>query len=388
MAGLRWRAGGFQTGSVLTRGVIVLLGVLALILGPAAAGLGLAAGLGPAAAFGPAAAAAKPVPYRTAEPRRYAVVDLGGLGGPGGTTARALNDAGAVVGDSDTGGTRHAFRWISGTMTDLGALPGGGRSTAAGINADGVIVGTAYRPTGEPRAVIWRDGAIADLGLPRSHGLAINDAGDVLALSTGPAGVTERVLWRARRVTVLGPETDQRAAEGELNNRGTVTLRLRDTPGSPWQAGTQQAGPQPGGTVYGYGHPGAATAINNGGTVVGYARGAHGRIRPFAAVPLGEHALPSEFGPAPAAAALDGLATLRDLGTLGGPDGAATAVNDRGVIAGYADTAAGQSRPVLWKDGRVIDLTTRGVPQAAVVTGLNRSGRMIATVGYRSYLLA
>jgi len=346
--GQRRVTGRFHTGPVLTRGAIVLLGALALILGPAI--------LGPAEAAG-----GRPPAYRTAEPRRYAVIDLGGLGGPGGTTARAVNDAGVVVGDSDTGAARHAFRWISGTMTDLGTLPGGGRSTAAGINEHGVIVGTAYRPTGEPRAVIWRDGAAVDLGLPRSHGLAVNDAGDVLALATNRAGVTHRVLWRAGRVTGLGAETGQRATEGGLNNRGTVTLRLRGTPGSPWQAGVQQ-----GGAVHGYGHPGAAAAINNGGTVVGY-RGAHGRIRPFAA----------------------GLTALRDLGTLGGPDGAATAINDRGVIAGYADTAAGQSRPVLWwTDGRIVDLTTRGVPPAAVVADLNRPGRMIATLGYRSYLLA
>jgi probable HAF family extracellular repeat protein len=357
--GQRRSPGGFHTGPVLTRGVIALLGVLALILGPAAA------------------AGAKPPPYRTAEPRRYAVIDLGGLGGPGGTTARAINDAGAVVGDSDTGAARHAFRWISGTMTDLGTLPGGGRSTAAGINEDGVIVGTAHRPTGEPRAVIWRDGVVVDLGLPRSHGLAVNDAGDVLALTTSGAGVTDRVLWRAGRVTGLGAETGQRATEGDLNNRGTVTLRLRGTPGSPWHAGTQHAGiqpagTQPAGTVRGYARPGAAAAINNSGVVVGYARGAHGRIRPVAA-PGG----PEPFGDA-----------LRDLATLGGPDGAATAVNDRGVIAGYADTAAGQSRPVLWKSGRVVDLTTRGVPPAAVIADLNRPGRMIATLGYRSYLLA
>jgi probable HAF family extracellular repeat protein len=354
--GQRRTAGRFHTGPVLTRGVIVLPGVLALILGPAI--------LGPAAAAG-----GKPPAYRTAEPRRYAVIDLGGLGGPGGTTARAVNDAGVVVGDSDTGAARHAFRWISGTMTDLGTLPGGGRSTAAGINEHGVIVGTAHRPTGEPRAVIWRDGAAVDLGLARSHGLAVNDTGDVLALTTDRAGVTHRVLWRAGRVTGLGAETGQRATEGGLNNRGTVTLRWRGTPGSPWHAGVQQAGPREIGTVRGYARPGAAAAINNGGVVVGYARDARGRIRPVAAP-------------------FDGSGALRDLGTLGGPDGAATAVNDRGVIAGYADTAAGQSRPVLWKDGRIVDLTTRGVPPAAVVAGLNRPGRMIATLGYRSYLLA
>ena len=77
----------------------------------------------------------------------------------------------------------------------------------------------------------------------------------------------------------------------------------------------------------------------------------------------------------------------RDLGTLGGPHGAATVINDRGVVAGYAETAAGDSRPVLWAGGRIIDLTTRGVPGSAAVVDLNRSGQMIAADGRRAIFI-
>lgn len=63
-------------------------------------------------------------------------------------------------------------------------------------------------------------------------------------------------------------------------------------------------------------------------------------------------------------------------------------INDRGVIAGYADTAAGVSRPVLWKDGRIIDLTRRGVTGVDVIVDLNRPGQMIAAAGYRAWFIS
>lgn len=292
--------------------------------------------------------------------RHYTLTDLGTLGGPGVTMAYAMNDAGVVVGVGDTGAAPHAFQWRDGVMTDLGTLRGGTRSAAYGVNESGVITGTAYRPTGEPRAVIWRAGTITDLGLPDSHGLAINDGGQVLALTTGSDGVTRRVLWHTGQVTAAGPENDYQATEGDLNNQGYVTMRFRDRPGGPWVAGSQRYG-----TTRGYGPVGAAADINNQGVMVGSAPDRHGRMRPY------RH----DGGPG-------------DLGTLGGRNGAATVINDRGVIAGYADTAAGISRPVLWTGGRIIDLTRRGVTGVDVIVDLNRSGQMIASAGCRAVFIS
>ena len=306
------------------------------------------------------AAAATPA---YAGPSRYTVTDLGTLGGTGPTTAAAMNDSGAVVGTSDTGSGRHAFRWRGGVMTDLGTLPGTSRSEAYGINENGVVAGTSYRPTGEPRAVLWLRGRIVDLGLPRGHGLAVNDRGQVLALTTGADGVTRRALWQYGRVTGLGAENDHQAAQGDLNNQGLITMRFRADPAGPWQAGVQQAGPTR------WHGPRSVRAvrvaevadIDDRNVLVGSARDLQGRIRPIG-------------GPG-------------DLGTLGGPHGAATVINDRGEVAGYADTAAGDCRPVLWTQGRIVDLTTRGVPRGAAVVDLNTAGQMVAADGRRAIFI-
>jgi probable HAF family extracellular repeat protein len=91
----------------------------------------------------------------------YTAVDLGTLGG-GSATARGINPAGQVVGESYLAGTStfHAFRWEKGRMTDLGTLPGGDFSVAIGINPAGQVVGFSYDG---PRAVLWDNGVITDL---------------------------------------------------------------------------------------------------------------------------------------------------------------------------------------------------------------------------------
>lgn len=54
----------------------------------------------------------------------------------------------------------------------------------------------------------------------------------------------------------------------------------------------------------------------------------------------------------------------RDLGTLGGRESYAAAINSKGQIVGWALTKKGRAHPVLWQGGRVRDLGTLGYPSA------------------------
>ena len=101
------------------------------------------------------------------------VVDLGNLGGSVNTELVAIgnrgiyiNNHGEVVGGSALAGNKaaHAFLWNKDTgMRDLGVLPGDTVSGALGMNERGEVVGVSNDPDGNPRAFLWRNGAITDL---------------------------------------------------------------------------------------------------------------------------------------------------------------------------------------------------------------------------------
>jgi probable HAF family extracellular repeat protein len=126
-----------------------------------------------------------------------AIVDLGTLGGSFGC-ARALNEAGLVVGaSSTTDGPVRAFLW-SGAMVDLGTL-GGASSEAWDINEVGQIVGFAQDAQGVRRAFLHENGAMHDLGaLPgarASEAYGINPGGEVVGTSWSPELGPRAVMW-------------------------------------------------------------------------------------------------------------------------------------------------------------------------------------------------
>jgi probable HAF family extracellular repeat protein len=85
-------------------------------------------------------------------------------------------------------------------MTDLGTL-GGLLSVAKDISPAGEIVGYSDPERGGTRAVVWRAGAITDLGtLPgylSSHAYAVNARGQIAGSSTA-GGRQHAVVWMGR----------------------------------------------------------------------------------------------------------------------------------------------------------------------------------------------
>ncbi len=103
--------------------------------------------------------------------------------------AYGINDSGVVVGSMalSVGGARRAFRYTDSGLEDLGTL-GGTNSTAREINAAGVIVGESLTSDDKTHAFIYRDGVMTDLNsfLPSGSGMelisasAINDNGQIV----------------------------------------------------------------------------------------------------------------------------------------------------------------------------------------------------------------
>jgi len=146
------------------------------------------------------------------------VTILGALGGSGGV-ARAINDAGQVVGWAGTGGGMHAFLYTDGVVSDLGTL-GGPESLGLGINAAGDVVGRAdIDEEPEPgqlpihRAFLHRDGTMTALAGDGSMATDINDLGQIVG-TEGWNGF----LWEDGELIYL----EDLAQAWAINNLGQV----------------------------------------------------------------------------------------------------------------------------------------------------------------------
>ncbi|RYG26675.1 PEP-CTERM sorting domain-containing protein [bacterium] len=106
------------------------------------------------------------------------------LGGSFGS-AQGINSAGAIVGSSHNGSTNRAFIWQSGSgTTDLGGFTLTGSSSAYDINDLGNVVGSAETAGGDLHAFYFDGGAFDDIGTlgsgTSSTALALNESNVVV----------------------------------------------------------------------------------------------------------------------------------------------------------------------------------------------------------------
>ncbi|MCC6791468.1 MAG: hypothetical protein IT336_07290, partial [Thermomicrobiales bacterium] len=244
----------------------------------------------------------------------------------------------------------HAVRWENGVPTDLGALPGE-ISVAFAINELGQAAGLSWPvavqvvfPVG--RAIVWDGQETIDLSagadVAGSGAMSINDRGEVVGWIVPNGGAMHAARWAGGRTEYLTCEGYERSEALATNEAGHVV-------GWAEGAGT---GYERNAMVWGGGAPIALDLFTQEGTPARWAKA--NDINANGVVAGAVHRLDDPI----AAVIWEPWAGSRTvLGTLGGSQSEAYAINDAGQVVGWALTADGDPHAFVWQAGAMIDLS-------------------------------
>jgi probable HAF family extracellular repeat protein len=240
----------------------------------------------------------------------------------------AINERGYVVGGKDStmkhdsgAPIEHAFLWKNGRMVDLTpSTSGWSRPVALNDRGQVLIDGQLQNANG-----LWEQGRFLPLARRLGGLVDLNERGQVL---------TSDAVWQQGKAQHLGTKPFKYCVQSDINDRGVVVGACSNRPQPAiWK------GRNPTYIRLAFGDRGQAVAVNNVGQVVGYStrvRLSENRTRHLTIRHPTRHAFVWEKG------------HTTDLGTLGGPDSEAIAINDQGQIVGWADTKRGNRHAVVW----------------------------------------
>jgi probable HAF family extracellular repeat protein len=286
----------------------------------------------------------------------------------------------------------YAFKFQDGRLTNLGALPGSYNSVAYGINDAGLVVGLSENgsidpATGYPEyhAVVWRNGAIRDLGTfggNESQAFAVNHWGQVVGVAgnavpdqyanglgpnlpwIGPVTTQQRAfLWEGGRLQDLGTLGGNDAAAYFVNDSGQVAgiSYTNTTPNQTTGLPTQDPFLWEGGRMVDLGTLGGTWGIvywlNNRGQVAGQSNLAGDQAY---------HAFLWDRG------------VLTDLGTLGGDTSTTYWLNHAGDVVGASLITGNQyNHAFLWRHGTMTDLGTVAGDTSSYAESINPGGQIV-----------
>ena len=256
------------------------------------------------------------------------------------------------------------------SIIDLGVLGGSG-SGATGVNNSGQVVGTSSRSPWNVNAFIWQDGVMTNLGVNSysdSHGFGINDSGQVV-------GGAAAFIWQDGVLTNIGPFPGHWTSWARgINNAGQVVGEsISHSPTTHAFLWTEAAGFIGLGKLPGSFQHCSARAINDAGQVVGWSyigSWPNNTRHAFRLVPANNSWYRDNDSDG-------GNDLMTDLGTLGGVNSDAFAINVAGQVVGWAETVAGEEHASLWNVGAgTVDLGTLGGDTSHALS-INESGQVV-----------
>jgi probable HAF family extracellular repeat protein len=261
------------------------------------------------------------------------------------------------------------------TATDLGILGGG--ATPAGINTSGQVTGTFETASIVPHAFLATNGAIADLGTLSSSspaysiGYALNKAGQVVGQSeVNVNGGTSFHAFLYSDGSLIDLDTvDFESSANGINSSGQIAGYAAASSGGAYYAAMFTGGHSINlGTIPGGGSC-EAQGINDNGQLIGFCDVDGGN---------NTHAFLYNQG------------KMIDLGTLAGSSTTfvswAYAINNRGQVVGYSETASGATHAFLYSGGSMTDLGVIAGQTGSVAYAVNNLGQVVGSSGSHAFL--